>query len=150
MGWWSVYVVPWIFVPYLFTLLVTFCFIGFNIIENNEDVEEGTRSPITVYCWHQEESKIIWAATWQNQQSECAPCEDSDQPGHPPNLIRAFVVRMKKPWVLTYALSAQRRLRLDWADDGAHLINKYKQPHIKESGHQLQISLLQVCWVSEN
>ena len=23
-----------------------------------------------------------WAATWQNQQSECAPSEDSDQPGH--------------------------------------------------------------------
>ena len=23
----------------------------------------------------------IWAATWQNQQSECAPSEDSDQPG---------------------------------------------------------------------
>ena len=28
-----------------------------------------------------------WAATWQNQQSECAPSEDSDQPGHPPSLI---------------------------------------------------------------
>ena len=23
-------------------------------------------------------SKMIWAATWQNQQSECAPIEDSD------------------------------------------------------------------------
>ena len=23
----------------------------------------------------------------------CAPCEDSDQPGHPPSLIRAFAVR---------------------------------------------------------
>ena len=29
----------------------------------------------------------IWAATWQNQQSECAPSEDSDQPGHLPSLI---------------------------------------------------------------
>ena len=29
----------------------------------------------------------IWAATWQNQQNECAPTEDSDQPGHPPILI---------------------------------------------------------------
>ena len=28
-----------------------------------------------------------WAATWQNQQSGCAPSEDSDQPGHPPSLI---------------------------------------------------------------
>ena len=32
----------------------------------------------------------IWAATWQNQQSDCAPSEDSDQPGHPPSLIRVF------------------------------------------------------------
>ena len=24
----------------------------------------------------------IWAVTWQNQQSDCAPSEDSDQPGH--------------------------------------------------------------------
>ena len=33
------------------------------------------------------------AATWQNQQYECAPSEDSDQPGHPPSLIRVFAVR---------------------------------------------------------
>ena len=37
-----------------------------------------------------------WAATWQNQQSECAPREDSDQPGHPPNLIRVFAVWMSR------------------------------------------------------
>ena len=29
----------------------------------------------------------IWAASWQNQQNDCAPSEDSDQPGHPPSLI---------------------------------------------------------------
>ena len=40
----------------------------------------------------------------------CAPSEDSDQPGHPPSLIRVFAVRMKKSWVLSYPLSAQRRL----------------------------------------
>ena len=54
--------------------------------------------------------KIRWAATWQNQQSDCASSEDSDQPGHPPSLIRVFAVRMKKVWVLSYPLSAQRRL----------------------------------------
>ena len=53
---------------------------------------------------------IIWAVTWQNQQNECAPSEDSDQPGHPPSLIRVFAVRMKKAWVFSYQLSAQRRL----------------------------------------
>ena len=31
----------------------------------------------------------------------CAPSEDSDQPGHPPSLIRVFVV-CKKAWVLIY------------------------------------------------
>ena len=35
-----------------------------------------------------------------------APSEDSDQPGHPPSLIRVFTVRMKKAWVLSYPLSA--------------------------------------------
>ena len=35
---------------------------------------------------------FIWAASWQNQQNDCAPKEDSDQPGHPPNLIRVFAV----------------------------------------------------------
>ena len=36
----------------------------------------------------------------------CAPSEDSDQPGHPPSLIRVFAICMKKAWVLTYPLSA--------------------------------------------
>ena len=40
----------------------------------------------------------------------CAPSEDSDQPGHPPSMIRVFAVRMKKPRVLSYPFSAQRRL----------------------------------------
>ena len=36
----------------------------------------------------------------------CAPSEDSDQPGHPPSLIRVFAVRLKKAWVLSYTLNA--------------------------------------------
>ena len=69
------------------------------------------------YLWHSliESRTNIWAATWQNQQNDCAPSEDSDQPGHPPSLIRDFAVRMKKAWVRSYPLSAQRRLRSDWA-----------------------------------
>ena len=53
---------------------------------------------------------LNWAATWQNQQSECAP-----------SLIRVFAVRMKKAWVLSYPWSAQRRLWSDWADAQADL-----------------------------
>ena len=51
----------------------------------------------------------------------CVPSKDSDQPGHPPSLIRVFAVRMKKPWVLSYPLSAQQRFWSDWADAQADL-----------------------------
>ena len=71
----------------------------------------------------------IWAATWQNQQSHCVPIEDSDQPGHPPSLIRVFAVRMKKTWVLSYPLSAQRRLWSDWVDAQADLSLHWAHSH---------------------
>ena len=48
----------------------------------------------------------------------CAPSKDSDQPGHPPSLIRVFTVRLKIDRILSYswsARSAQRRLWSDWA-----------------------------------
>ena len=47
--------------------------------------------------------KLIWATTWQNQQNECAPSEDSDQPGH--------------------------RLWLDWADAQADLSLRWVHTH---------------------
>ena len=55
-------------------------------------------------------AETIWAKTRQNQHSECVPSEDSDQPGHPPSLIRVFAVRMKKAWVLSYPLSTAKTL----------------------------------------
>ena len=70
-------------------------------------------------------SLTIWATIWQNQQSSCAPSEDSYQPGHPPSLIRVFPVRMKKAWVLSYPLIASnnsdqtgRMPRLIWVFAG--------------------------------
>ena len=42
-------------------------------------------------------------------------------PRHPLCLIRVFAVRMKKAWVLSYPLSAQRRLWSDWVDVQADL-----------------------------
>ena len=54
--------------------------------------------------------KHIWAASWQNQQNDCAPSEDSDQTGRMPRPIWFFAVHMKKAWTLSYPLSAQRRL----------------------------------------
>ena len=55
--------------------------------------------------------------------------EDSDQPGHPPSLIRVFAVRTKKAWVLSYPLSAQRRLWSDWADAQAYLSLRWAHSH---------------------
>ena len=51
----------------------------------------------------------------------CAASEYWDQPGHPSSLIRVFAVRMKKALVLSYPLSALRRLWSDWADTQADL-----------------------------
>ena len=56
---------------------------------NNKDTGQPH---IQVVCWTSLLFCLnsIWAATWQNQQSECASSENSDQPGHPPSLIRVF------------------------------------------------------------
>ena len=71
----------------------------------------------------------LWATTWRNQQTECAPSEDSDQPGHPPSLIKVFAVRIQKAWVLSFPLSAQRRLWSDWADAQADLSLRWAHSH---------------------
>ena len=39
-------------------------------------------------CWAQ---VSIWAATWQNQQNDRAPSEDSDGPGLPPSLTKSLL-----------------------------------------------------------
>ena len=88
----------------------------------------------------------IWAASWQNQQSECAPSQDSDQPGHPPSLIRVFVVRMKKAWVLSYPLNTQRRLWSDWADAQADLSLCWAHTHFV--GFVMRWLILQVGWAT--
>ena len=74
--------------------------------------------------------KPVWAASWQNQQSDCVPSEDSDQPGHPPSLTRVFAVRTKEAWVLSYPLSTQRRLWSDLADAQADLSLRWAHIHI--------------------
>ena len=59
----------------------------------------------------------------------CVPSEDSDQPGHPPSLIRVFAVHMKKPWVLSYPFNTQRRLWSDWVDAQADLSLRWTHTH---------------------
>ena len=41
-------------------------------------------------CFFMMEDRDRWAVSWQNQQNECAPSEDSDQPGHLPRLNWVF------------------------------------------------------------
>ena len=57
----------------------------------------------------------------------CAPSEDSDQPGHSPSLIRVCAVPLKQHWVLSYPLSAHRRLWSDWADAQTDLSLRWAQ-----------------------
>ena len=59
----------------------------------------------------------------------CVPSEDSEQPEHPPSLFRVFAVRIKKAWVLSYPLSAQRRPWSDWADAQADLSLRWVHSH---------------------
>ena len=70
-----------------------------------------------------------WAATWQNQQNECAPSEDWDQLGYLASLIRVFAVRMKKlgslaiHWVHSKDTDQTGRMpRLIWIFAGRTLI----------------------------
>ena len=63
--------------------------------------------------------QILWAATWQNQPNECAPSEDSDEPRHPPSLIRVFAVRSMGSLGHQVSSCGQRRLWSDWADSQA-------------------------------
>ena len=64
--------------------------------------------------WNTQEN--TWAVIWQNQQSECAPSEDSDQPGHPPNLISLRCQRrsLASHWAHSED-SDQADLSLRWA-----------------------------------
>ena len=49
------------------------------------------------------------------------PSEDSDQPGHPPSLIRVSAVRSMGSWGPNFASGGQRWLWSDWADVQADL-----------------------------
>ena len=65
----------------------------------------------------------VWATSWQNQQSDCAPSEDSDQPWHPPSLISLRCA------LNGYLRSVKTLIRLgrcpDWSESslGAHAIS---------------------------
>ena len=70
--------------------------------------------------------ETIWAASWQNQQSDYAPSEDSDQPGRPPSL------RVRAQWVAKDPsfLHVDSEDWSDWADAQADLSLRWAHSHI--------------------
>ena len=76
----------------------------------------------------------------------CTPNEDSNQPGHLPSLIRVFTVRMKKAWVLSYPLSAQRRLWSDWADAQADMSLRWAHMPLCWFCHETAHLLIPPSW----
>ena len=55
-------------------------------------------------CWEKRNEPPHGKTKWRVRPAK------TEQPGHPPSLIRVFAARMEKAWVLSYPLSAQRRL----------------------------------------
>ena len=82
----------------------------------------SAQSDQSLRCPHEESLSIKHTA---KTLIRFAPSEDSDQPGHPPSLIRVFAVRMTK----ACPLSAQRRLWSDWADAQADLSLRLAHSH---------------------
>ena len=99
--------------------------------------------------------KNIWAASWQNQQNGmCAKRRLRSAWRHLPSLIKVFTIRMKKSCVLSYPLSAQRRLWSDWADAQADLSLRWAHwPHCwfcHEVTHFVHVSCKGVICLFEN
>ena len=90
---------------------LTFKKISENWCQINTDHEEN------MAMWY---TCIIWAASWQNQQNDCAPSEDSSEDVQADLSLR---------WALSYPLSTQRRLWSDWADVQADLSTRWAQSH---------------------
>ena len=71
-----------------------------TILWQKKDVNDPTPSPSppTLLDWyiHQIIWYTKWAASWQNQQNDCDPSEDSDQPGHQPSLIESSLSAWRK------------------------------------------------------
>ena len=100
-----------------------------NLVSMKLKLKSGVRFP----AGHCKKKVLVWKAAEicyeitnepphdKTNKMACAPSEDSDQTAQPPSLIRVFAVRMKKVWVLSYPLSAQRRFWSDWADAQADL-----------------------------
>ena len=110
-------------------------------LKNHEICDSFMSHRFWVIAWHitfiYSMCNLTWWAVTRNMsrlmrktnKMACAPSKGSDQPEHPPSLIRVFAGRMKKDWVLSYPLSAQRRFWSDWANAQADLSLRWAHSH---------------------
>ena len=95
------------------------------------------------FCQHQKLLKMIWhsnmyhrltslrgklAGFWEHYKANkmtCAPSKDSDQPGHPPGLIRVFTMGFMGSWGPIPSSGLQKSLWSDWADAQADLSHRW-------------------------
>ena len=81
---------------------------------------------LTVYRDDRPYSPVGWT---MKQGTGYKMSRDMTKPTKWLSLIRVFAVRMKKALVLSYSLSAQRRLWSDWADAQADLSLRWAHSH---------------------
>ena len=132
-AWYGMWLYQFLVIRFSLSLWITeYSLINYLSLINAPPPPKAKMWPNAYRIWLQDTKVLRWASSWQNQQTDCALSEDSDQPGHSPSLIRVFAVRMKTPWALSYplsALSAQRRLWSDWADAQADLSLRWANTH---------------------
>ena len=103
--------------------------------------------------------KIIDFPTWifvfeppldETNKMACVPSKDSDQPGHPSSLIKVFAVSMKKPWVLSYPLSASEDYDQTGRMLGAHVSMWFchEAAHFSSQGVLRSFTYCQISFVS--
>ena len=119
------------YTTFLFLVRFTFCYMNWcymyistswSIFLMSFECLKSSMNYVLMISYH----NFLWWLVFEpphdkTNKMACAPSKDSDQPGHPPSLIRVFAVRMKKAWVLSYPLSAQWRHWSDWVDAQADL-----------------------------
>ena len=87
--------------------------------ENGKHPDRMTPSDLTV-------QKLNGPLYVKSNNMACAPSENSDQPGHPPSLIRVFAVRSKDSQGPMASSSGQRRLWSDWANAQARASTNFQ------------------------
>ena len=102
----------------LILLVLSCCSSFYHTVMCTKDADRSGQTVSTLFAHYRNRmlsQRMTKPTKWH------APSKDSDQPGHPPSLIRVFVVPMKKLWILRYPVSAQRRLWSDCANAQADL-----------------------------